>query len=312
MPPHDRSDPGHGSGAPKYPGTFLQAFREALAGINWQITRWLGDAVECRDAEGEQQTVGLENLFRRARQAPRQEWPALIADFLNNVNEVDRDDLPKELAAVAERILPRLSQPLLAGLEEAKRPWAQPLGDTGLCVHLVIDYPKCMSYVSEELIAESGRPGADWLEQARTNLRARTPADCIEAIDEDSGIRICAVGDAYDAARALLLDDLLPESAAAGCFVAPLSRDRLFVLPVTLPALRFVHLLKVLAEKNYKTTPYVISDEVFWVHQGTWRLLPIELGGQQVNVVPPAELVEVLNLLASERGPDAGAENVEE
>jgi hypothetical protein len=169
-----------------------------------------------------------------------------------------------------------------------------------------------MSYVSEELVAESGRPGPDWLEQARTNLRARTPADCVEVIDEDSGMRICAVGDAYDAARALLLDDLLPETASAGCFVAPLSRDRLFVLPVTLSALRFVHLLKVLAEKNYKTTPYVISDQVFWVHQRAWRLLPIELGGKQVTVTPPEELVEVLNLLASEQGPDAGAESVEE
>src|SRR5689334_16800183 len=51
----NRCHPGKGASAPRYPGTFLLAFREAAAGMNWQVRRWLGGAVECLDAEGHAQ-----------------------------------------------------------------------------------------------------------------------------------------------------------------------------------------------------------------------------------------------------------------
>ena len=74
MPSHSRSDPGHGSGPPKYPGTFLLAFREAVAARGWRIDRWLGAAVACVDGEGHEHLVGLENLYRRARREDRQQF----------------------------------------------------------------------------------------------------------------------------------------------------------------------------------------------------------------------------------------------
>jgi hypothetical protein len=63
----NRGDPGQGSGPSRYPGTFLLAVREALAGLNWQIRRLSGGTVECVDAQGREQTIGLENIYRRAR-----------------------------------------------------------------------------------------------------------------------------------------------------------------------------------------------------------------------------------------------------
>ncbi len=45
MQSRSRSDPGFGFGPPRYPGTFLLAFRQALAGLHWQARRWLGHAV---------------------------------------------------------------------------------------------------------------------------------------------------------------------------------------------------------------------------------------------------------------------------
>jgi hypothetical protein len=77
-----RSNPGHGSGPSPYPGTFLLAFREALAGLNWEVVRWLGRAVVCRTPDGHEHTVSLDNLYRRARLVPRADWPGLIAEFL--------------------------------------------------------------------------------------------------------------------------------------------------------------------------------------------------------------------------------------
>src|SRR5262245_52853726 len=98
MDPRRRSDPGQGSGPPRYPGTFMLALREAIAEIGWKIRRFKGEMVECVDAEGQDHVVGLENLFRRARQTERETWPELITDFLKTVGSIDPDEtLPEHL-----------------------------------------------------------------------------------------------------------------------------------------------------------------------------------------------------------------------
>src|SRR5438876_1218247 len=121
MPPHRRSDPGQGSGTPLYPGTFLLAFREAAAGLGWQVRRWPGQVVECADAEGQPLTVGVENLYRRARRSDRSDWPALITEFLRTVGSAGQAaNLPTELASVAGQLLVRLGPPLPAASAEGK------------------------------------------------------------------------------------------------------------------------------------------------------------------------------------------------
>jgi hypothetical protein len=305
-----RSNPGHGSNPPLYPGSFLLAFREALAGQNWQALRWLGHAVVCRTADGHEHTVGLDNLYRRARQAPREDWPALIADFLRTVGSVTLESgIPDDLNAAAGQLLPRIGRPFSQG---ELKVWSQPLGDTGLFVTLVVDYPDRMTYVSEDLVARSGQPGETWLGRALDNLQTRTPADWCHVLDEDTGVLVAVVGDAYDSSRVLLLDRLLPETAAAGCFVAPIGRDRTFLLPVSLESLECVHLLKVLADKDYHNIPYPITDQVLWAHGATWRRFPIELNGDEATATPPAELVELLNRLAGEDEGGAAAEETPE
>src|SRR4051794_30345444 len=90
-----RNHPGQGSPPPRYPGTFLLAFREGLATAKWQARRWLGTAVECVDAQGREQVVGLENLYRRARRQQRSAWPELIASFLDSVHAEQFDKPPQ-------------------------------------------------------------------------------------------------------------------------------------------------------------------------------------------------------------------------
>jgi hypothetical protein len=314
MPSQRRSDPGQGSGPPRYPGTFLLALREAVAGLGWQVRRWLGDTVECLDAEGREHVVGLENVFRRARRLQRDEWPTLITEFLTSVQVAElADNQPTDLAAVAERLLVRLGRPFTA-LPDGTRVWSQVLEGTGFGINLVIDFPRSMSYVTEQLVHDSGRPGGDWLEQALANLRARTPADCFQEIHDESGMLLCNVADAYDSSRALLLDALLPAGSALGWFAALPGRDELLILPVTKRAFPHVHLLKVLALKNFKSAPYPISDEVFWIQQGVWRLFPIELGAQEISIRPPREFLPLLEQLAPPDGaaPETGPPSPEQ
>jgi hypothetical protein len=309
--PRERSDPGSGSGPPRYPGTFLLAFREAIAGLGWEIRRWLGDAVVCADAEGEEHTVGLENLYRRARREDRSRWPELIRDFLVKVRTAEvAADAEADLNEVADQLLVRLGQPFTA-IPQSMRIWAQQLEGTPLSINLVIDHLETMSYVTEEMVANSGRSGDEWLECALANLRKRTPEGCFASIHEDSGMLLCSVADAYDSSRALLLDTLLPETNEFGCLVAIPSRDELLLLPLTRQAIPYLHLMKVLAEKNFKVAPYAISDEVFWVHRGVWRAFSIEVRNQELVIRPPPEFIEVLDELAPDEDEETAPEEEE-
>jgi hypothetical protein len=276
----------------------MLAVREAIADLNWRVSRWLGDTIECLDAEGREHVVGLENVYRRARRLPREEWPGLIAEFLASVQVAEQaENQPAELAAVADQLLVRLGRPFTA-LPNGTRVWSQALAGTDFGVNLVIDFPRSMSYVTEQLVQDSGRTGDEWLERALANLRARTPADCFQEIHEESGMLLCGVADAYDASRALILDALLPESAALGWFIALPGRDELLILPVTPRAFPHVHLLKILALKNFKSAPYPISEEVFWIQEGVWRHFPIEVGAQEISIRPPKEFLPLLEQLS--------------
>jgi hypothetical protein len=312
MPPNSRSNPGLSSGPPRYPGSFLLAFKEALAGLQWEARRWLGDAVACADVEGEEHIVGLENLYRRARREERAHWPALITDFLARIREAERAGAAGvELANVVDRLLVRFG-PAFTNRGNQAPVWWRPLDGTDLGLNLVIDQPDTMVYVTEEMVTASGKPGDEWLGHAQANLRARTPPDCLEVIHEESGLRLCSVGDAYDSSRAVLLEELLPEASAAGLLTAIPSRDELLVLPVAVQALPHVHLLKLLAEKNFQKAPYAISDQVYWVRTGVWRTFSIEIRKDEVAIQPPPEFVEILNSLAPQDEKDSGADPTEE
>jgi len=304
----ERTNPGYGSGPPRYPGTFLLAFREAIAALNWTVRRWLGDAVDCLDAEGHGHVVGLENLYRRARRAPRADWPALVREFLTQAVADDQEgDLPTNLSTVAAQVLPRLGPPFRARPGDPQL-WCQPVAGTDLVVNLVVDYPNRMIYVTEDMVASSDRPGGAWLDCALANLRQRTPGEAFQPVHADAELLACTLGDAYDSARALLLDALLPIGRDDGYFVALPSRDQLLVLPVATPALTFVHLLQILVDKQYKSMPYPISDEIFWVRNGVWRPFSITIDGTKVTIQPPEEFLEVLERI----GPPESADDKEE
>ncbi len=294
MPQSDRTDPG--SNRARYPGTFLLAFREAADSLGWHIQSWRGDSVACTDGAGEKLLVGLENLFRRVRRQDRGEWPKLVAEFLRKVNVGGKsDDLDRDLSEVADRLLLRVGPPF-PQLPGAAKVWNQPLDATGLVVSLVIDHAETMSYVTEEMIERSGTPGSDWLERAMTNLRERTPREALEQVHKDSSIQLCAVGDAYDSSRALIVEPHFLQ-APHGYFLAIPSRDELLVLPMSGEAMATIHLLKLLARQNHQKAPYPVSDEIFWVHHGKWHRFPVEVKGNEVSIQPPAEFLAVFDAL---------------
>jgi hypothetical protein len=296
--PDARHNPGHGSAPPRYPGSFLLAVREALAEAGWRPCRWLGLAVECVDAGGREQVIGLENLFRRLRREERAAWPRLVLEMIRSVPADAIESVP--LAEVAERILVRIGPPMGPVGEPEKEVWFEPLLGKHLGLTLVVDHANTMSYVSLGQLAESGREARVWLERALDNLRQRTPPDVAQVVHEESGLLQCEVGDAYDSSRALILDRLLPEYQENGYFVAIPGRDQLLVLPVVKHSLEYVAWLRMIASKAHQTVPYPISPEVYWIQNDVWRPFDIDVRNEKITVTPPPEFEEVMRRLNAE------------
>src|SRR5262249_13788571 len=171
----------------------------------------------------------------------------------------------------------------------------------GVVVVLVVDRPETMSYVTKEMVEASGQAGEGWLEVALDNLRNRTSPEMLEPAGEGVAVRVCCTGDAYDAARALVLDRLLA-GAEHGALVAVHNRDRLLVLPLSREALGQVHLLEAVAQQSFREAPYPVSDEVIWAGGEEWCRVEVEVRGGTLHLGMPGELAGLLREVMGEEG----------
>lgn len=299
----DFDHPGAGAGS-SLPSGFRAAVAHALAALGYRPTTWEADGVNvvAPGKDGEQY-LGLANLYRRARGAEKGEWPGMIREFLGHVTgALAGPKIPDDLTAVVAQLRPRLGKPFARAGKT--HPWGIPLPGTGLEINLVIDYPNTMAYVTDDMLAKTGAAGEDLLDAALANLKAGTPDDFLDRVSEELDIFVGHTGDGYDAARALLVEDLLPESPA-GFWVAVPSREELAVWPVSFPALEKIHVIKLFAQDNYRDHAYPVTDDVFWVWNGTWYPFDIKVDEKNVTVSPPEEFMAALRDL---EGDDCGGD----
>jgi len=288
------------------PLPFNEPFRavvtEVLVEVGYSPIGWEPAGANVRPAAGgDDQYIGLSNLFRRALAAEPGEWPAMVRQFLNHLTgALKAPAVPDDLMQVGARLRPRLGAPFD---RSAAHPWGIPLPGTGLEINLVVDFPNTMAYVTEAMLKKSRKRGEDLLDVALENLRAATPDDYFERASDELDIYIGHSGDGYDAARALLVEELMPESPA-GFWVAIPSREELAVWPVSFPALGRVHVLKMFAQENHREHAYPVSDEVFWVWHGTWYRFGIELKGEELVIDAPEPFGAALNEL---EGPECSS-----
>src|SRR5262249_59230810 len=99
-------------------------------------------------------------------------------------------------------------------------------------------------------------------------------------------IHIGHTGDGYDAARSLLVEELMPANPA-GFWVAIPAREELVVWPVSLPAVAQVHVIKLYTQDSFKKHAYPITDEGVWVRDGEWFPFGSRLGGNTLAIDAP-------------------------
>jgi hypothetical protein len=299
----DDHDESNGSLEPEQqlPADFQAVVTHSLNELGYSVIGWESDAVQVlvppvhrRSSEKNEHTIGLSNLYRRAKGADRPEWPGMVSEFLEHITgTLNGSAYPGDLRGITDRLRPRLGRPFS---REGSYPWGIPLPGTGLEINLVIDYPHTMAYVTEEMIAKSNAAAEDLLEVALGNLRAATGDDFFEQVSDELNIQVGHTGDGYDAARGLLVEDLLPDSPA-GLLLAIPSRDELAVWPVSYEAISKIHVIKMFAEENFREHAYPVTDDVFWVWRGTWYRFGIKIEPENVTVSPPDEFLVALKEL---------------
>jgi hypothetical protein len=283
---------------PPFPDDFRAAVTAQLTAAGFAVVNWEPTGVNVRPTCGEVQYIGLANLHRRAKAADSAEWSAMISGFLAHRAELLKaPTIPDDISTITDRLRPRLGKP--CDRTDKTPPWGIPLPGTGLEINLVVDCPHGMVYVTGPMLARSRKKGEDLLDVALENLRTATPADYFERASDALDIYIGHAGDGYDAARALLIEELMPDSPA-GFWVAIPSREELAVWPVSFPALGRVHVLKMFADENFREHAYPVSDEVFWVWRGTWYRFGIELNGEELVIDAPDPFGEALQELGGE------------
>lgn len=274
------------------PDWLIVLLDQAVRRLGWRQTGWIDGMAVLVDDRGEESRFGLDNVERRLAHLPDDERLDRLEQYLRGLRSVRPTD---DLAAARERLLVRLRPDFEEG-DLSKHVWSAPLGETGLIQVLVIDHPDAMAYVTHDMVEGSGRTGEEWLAFALDNLRAVTEPGLLVELEEGDGVMVCGTGDAYDAARALVLERLFDEPEPAGYVVSVPTRDRLLVYPVDADLIgnRFVQMLIATWEMHLRD-PYPISDGIFWIHDGEWEPIDYEYReGGELSATLPFGLSELL------------------
>jgi hypothetical protein len=280
-----------------YPFEFRALVVRQLEAHGLALKEWRDDGLEVERPDGQQQYVGLANLYRRVITHPAEMSERLVEEFFRNAHIAETEQLsqiPDKIEDAADQLRARVGRPY-GDADHA--PWWMPLdGADDLAVSLVLDFPTMMAFVTRPMADASDTPMEEWVHRGIENLKANAPDGWLRLAHADEGIYVSHENDSYDAARALILCDAT-EADALGWMVSIPARDWLFARKVDEAGLQFFHLLKIVAMRCHAEQPYPISDEVYWVRPGNrWTRFPINIVENQVTITPPQEFIDALGL----------------
>lgn len=129
------------------------------------------------------------------------------------------------------RLLPRLVTPgWLVGSPDGPELVAREVEGLGLYCALVFDFPESVRFVTPEDLERLGMDAAEAHARAHENFRGRLPADVVREQLRDPKVTTFHAIDSYEAARILLLPELLEPGEAVGAAIP--DRDSLVLFPV--------------------------------------------------------------------------------
>jgi hypothetical protein len=263
----------------------VEAFRATAQRLGVRIKNRRAMRFKIVDSSGEH-SVNIDNLAKQLRQHEPEAWDQVIETFLRGVASASAH--VEETLALTEQPFAKIKELLMPCLK-SNAPgggiWSHELAPD-LTILMAIDTPQHMLFVREEMIDESGHSDEEWLEQAKRNLVARTPAQWYDIVfKRPYELRQTITEDCYDSARCLVLDRLLPQETRYGWIVAPFSRDKMALTPNRYR--RRDQIIEDLADKvaeRIEQIPYPISHRIYIVKDGEWITKPMILGPNNTPV----------------------------
>jgi hypothetical protein len=211
--------------------------------------------------------IGMRNLRQLARQVPRDDWPALVADHVGTIitaieEPLDLNDFALVRGLLRSRVYPAeartgrlISRPFAPGLIEAI------VADTPTTVRTVVtDDAITWPVTTDELFAV-----------ARDGVRADGPLEC-DVID-DTGIRVLEGSTFYAATHLVWLESYLDPGPYGALAVAP-TRSTIAACAIRKDtALVTAERLRAFAVDTHEDGPGSLTPDLFWWRRGTLTLL---------------------------------------
>jgi hypothetical protein len=248
--------------------------------------------------------VGLTNLRRIAADEPREQWPALVADYLSTGLldlAVDQDPLDTTDFTMMRGLLRTRLYSAHGGAPDVVCRAVAP----GLVQRVLIDQVHTMAPVTYPMLRQWPIDERDLFTLAEQNTRADGPLEVVTHTVETpqaAGVEItmlCGISD-YITAHAKWLGDYPVVGPAGAVFVVP-SQRHIYAYPVmSLDAIRATTVLAQLAVLGYTQRPWPVSQDVYWWRRGIIdRAAAIQHDADELCIYPSDDFLTALDELPS-------------
>lgn len=234
--------------------------------------------------------IGMRNLRQLARQVPRDDWPALVADHVGTIITAIEEPLDLHDFSLVRGLLRSRVYPIEARTGRLiSRPFAE-----GLIEAVVADTPTTVRTVVTDDAGDWPVTAEELFTVARDGVRADGPLEC--DIIDDTGIRVLEGSTFYAATHLTWLESYLDPGPHGALAVAP-TRSTIAACPIrkstaTITAER----MHAFARDAYEDGPGSLSPDLFWWRDG--RLTRIEIRHDGTRVQLPGDFLRFIEALA--------------
>ena len=250
--------------------------------------------------DGQDHTLGLDNVAQMCASAPDDEVEALVADHFDTIArtaeasrrlEKDLSDFSKIRPKLTLLLYPPTTLP--EGGESIRRTRIE-----GIEEFLGVDLGESIVSLRRDAVAPWNKSDDELFEIALANAAACARPDDAITLDPEGLIVVMHDASIFGAARTIAGGGYPDRHGLFGAFVSMPTKHLTILTPFDgLESMQSLGAVMRIATGMFHEGPRSLSPNVYWVREGHWMAIPYETNGDQIDVNPPEPLVELLNSL---------------